>query len=503
MRTRATPARLRWQVILMAGALSAGMACSVSAQTPSPTPTLRLVSETPYPVAPGSAPTAAMTAPLTAEELRDLAIDAYVYAYPMVLMEMTRRHATNVQSAVAGRAPMNQFGHRTVFPDAKSTDVAWPSADTLHSSLWFDVSREPLIVQVPDAGNRYVLLNVLDMWTDSFASRGTRTNGKGPQTFAIVGPNWQGVLPPGVDAVRSPTAWGWVVGRVQTAGTNDYQAVNQFQAGLTAVPLSQWGKNYGFVSNAPANPAWNAQGTPAEQVAALDAASYFTLFADLVRSNPPHANDNPILDRLRRAGIGGPQPFVFSRLDPAVQQALSEAKPIAGRRIADALSTLGQEANGWVTVRSGIGTYGTDYLRRAAVAYAGLGASTPEDVLYPVTWVDSKGRLLESGKDYVLHFEKDQLPPVDGFWSLTLYDARQGFADNTANRYSVRSTDPLKYNSDGSLDIYIQRDYPGDSKANNWLPSPRDGNVMLNLRLYAPRDIALDGKWAPPAVKKD
>ncbi|MFJ1299926.1 DUF1254 domain-containing protein [Pseudomonadota bacterium AL_CKDN230030165-1A_HGKHYDSX7] len=501
MRTRATPARLRWQVVLMAGALSAGLACTATAQTPSPQPTLRLVSETPYPAQPGNT---AVASPLSAEELRDLAIDAYVYAYPMVLMEMTRRHATNVQSPIAGRAPMNQFGHRTAFPDAKSTDVVWPSTDTLHSSLWYDVSREPLIVRVPDAGNRYVLLNLIDMWTDSYASRGTRTNGKGAQTFAIVGPNWQGTLPAGVDMIRSPTSWGWVLGRVQAGGTADYQAVNEFQAGLSAVPLSQWGKTYGFVSGGPVNPAWNGQGTPAEQVAALDAASYFTLFADLVRSNPPHANDYPILDRLRRAGIGGAQPFMFNRLDPAVQQALADAKPVAGRRIADAVHTLADNSdNGWVTVRSGIGTYGTDYVRRAAVAYAGLGAATPEDVLYPVTWVDNKGRVLESGKDYKLHFEKDQLPPVDAFWSLTLYDARQGFADNTANRYSLRSTDPLKYNSDGSLDIYIQRDYPGDRKASNWLPAPREGNQMLNLRLYAPRDIALDGKWVPPAVVRD
>lgn len=515
MRTHAIPAS-RWQAAALAGVLSTVLACSAQAQpqprqsTPlypstdssgNPKPSMRLVSETPV-QAPAAAP-AIQVAPMTEAELRDAAVDAYIYAYPLVLMEMTRRASTNVQSPLAGRAPMNQFGHRTAYPDPRANDVAWPSTDALYSSLWYDVSREPLIVQVPAAGQRYYMLSLYDMWADMYAARGTRTTGNVAQTFAIVGPSWVGTLPPGVDTVRSPTSQGWMIGRVHTPTAGDYQAVNQFQAGLTALPLSYWGKGNTAAPAGQVNPAWEGQGTPADQVAAMDAASFFTLFNELVRLNPPHANDYPMLDRLRRLGFGRPQPFSFGGLEPAVQQALTEAKPIAGRRIADGVHSLGEQVNGWTIVRNGIGTYGTDYTRRAAVAYAGLGASTPEEVLYPVTGIDDEGELLDSGEDYVLRFEKGQLPPVDAYWTLILYDARPGFAQNQLGRYALSSTDKLVYNQDGSLEIYIQRDPPSTEKQPNWLPAPQQGNFMLNMRLYSPRNTALDGQWAPPPVRED
>ena len=222
----------RWTAVVLASALSACFAAA-QAQTPAqnqaPRSTLRLVSETPYP--------AAAAAPrMSEQELRDTAIDAYVYAYPMVLMELARRQAA-VQSPADGKAPMNQFGHKTAFPDPTATGTPWPSADALHSSLWFDVSRAPLIVRLPDAGGRYTLLSALDMWSDVFASRGTRTNGNGAQSFAIVGPDWQGTLPPGVDLVRSPTATGWLIGWTQAGGPQDYAAVNQIQSSMSASPL--------------------------------------------------------------------------------------------------------------------------------------------------------------------------------------------------------------------------------------------------------------------------
>eukprot|EP00887_Chlorella_sp_A99_P004489 scaffold43.g4489.t1 len=236
----------------------------------------------------------------------------------------------------------------------------------------------------------------------------------------------------------------------------------------------------------------------------MDAATYFTLFANLLRTNPPHANDYPILERMRRIGLGTPSfaSFAFNRLDPRVQQVLAEAAPEAGRRIADNVNRLGIVSNGWRMMLHGIGTYGADYPRRAAVAYLGLGASTPEDVIYPVTYSDAKGRSLEGSYKYVLHFDKAQLPPTNAYWSLVLYDAHQRFAQNDVNRYSLTSTDALKYNADGSLDIYIQRRSPSDDKVANWLPTPKDGGFVLNMRVYWPKALALDGLWAPPPVRR-
>ncbi|ANN74052.1 DUF1254 domain-containing protein [Bordetella bronchialis] len=499
-----------------------GVSGIASAQAPQPT--LRMTTQ---PVAP--VPASVPSAPMSAAELHDAAVDAYIYAYPMVLMELTRRNTTSVSSPADGKAPMNQFGHKTAFPDAQTPNARWPNTDTLYSSMWYDVSNGPLIVRVPDAGDRFYVLSLMDMWTDVFASRGTRTNGNGPQAFAIVGPYWNGTLPPGIDVVRSPTSMGWVVGHVQTRGQADYPAVNQWQANIGVTPyvappappvpggrtppgsLTPMRPLPPGARPGPAMPMASAYtpttqvapsaAPPVEQVAGMDAATFFGLFADAVRNNPPHANDYPMLDRLRRIGLGTTAPVAFSQLDPAVQQALTQAGPEAGRRIADYVSRLGSGMNGWNTVTGGIGTYGTNYLRRAAVAYAGLGAGLPEDILYPVTLIDSDGDLLTADDDYVLHFDKGQLPPANAFWSLNLYGPNQTFVENQARRYAIRSTDNLRYNADGSLDIYIQRRAPRGERQANWLPAPESGPFMLNMRLYWPRDIALDQQWAPPPVQ--
>jgi hypothetical protein len=507
---RTVPHPGKWRL----AALACIFGISGVAVAQSPQPTLRMQQM------PAAAP--APTAALTAQELHDIAVDAYIYAYPMVLMELTRRNATNVSSALDGKAPMNQFGHKTTFPDARTPGARWPNTDTLYSSMWYDVSKGPLIVRVPDPGNRFYVLSLLDMWTDVFASRGTRTNGNGPQAFAIVGPYWTGALPAGVDVIRSPTSMGWVVGHVQADGPDDYPAVNRFQADMGATPYvapapAPMGRRTPPAAltpmtptspraamqpmPAPATQTAASSAPPVDQVAAMDAATFFGIFADTVRNNPPHANDYPMLDRLRRIGLGTSAPFAFNRLDPAVQQALAQAGPEAGRRIADAVARLGSGMNGWNTVFGGIGSYGTNYLRRAAVAYAGLGAGLPEDILYPVTLIDSDGDRLTGGDDYVLHFEKGQLPPVNAFWSLNLYGPDQTFVDNPARRYAIHSRDKLHYNADGSLDIYIQNRAPRGDRQANWLPAPADGPFMLNMRLYWPQDIALDQQWAPPPVR--
>ena len=496
----------QWPAAVLTAALSVCfLPANAQSQNPrplteSPSSSLRLVSETPV-------QTAAPVARVTAEELQTIASDAYIYAYPMVLMEVTRRASTNVASPIEGKAPVNQFGHRSALPDANTPDAVWPSTDVLYSNLWFDVSNEPLIVRVPDAGDRYHSFTLLDMWTDTFASRGTRVNGNGAQTFAIVGPYWQGTLPAGVDVIRSPTSAGWLIGRVEVANPSDVATVNQYQASLSATPYAQPMRPGQFNAmrqgqyRAPTPVNVDTQTPPVQQVANMDAATFFGIFAETVRHNPPHANDHAILDQLRRIGLTPSNSF--ASLDPAVQQALNQAAPEAGARIRNAVKTLGVQKNNWFTVQHGIGTYGTDYLRRAAVAYAGLGATPTADVMYPVAFTDSRGRAFDAKEDYVLHFDKAQLPPVNGFWSLNLYGSDFTFAENNARKYAIKSTDALKFNSDGSLDIYIQNRDPGDARRSNWLPTPNEGNFMLNMCLYSPKEIALDGGWAPPPVRED
>jgi hypothetical protein len=438
-------------------------------------------------------------AALSAREAREIAREAYIYAYPMVLAEITRRVMTNVENPTGLRAPMNQIVHARTFPDASFTDVVRPNADTLYSLMYFDTSKEPMVISVPDSGGRYYLLPLLDMWTEVFATRGKRTSGTTAQTFAVVGPRWHGRLPNRVGAIRSPTAVVMLLGRTQTNGKADYAAVHKFQSGIRAVPLSRYGKPY-----RPPKSKIDARqdmSPPPEQVERMDAAGFFALFAELMKENPPHPADYPMLARLKRLGIEPGRPFSLAAAPPEARHALQAAPAEALKQIKAAMATAGTQANGWRTSLAGVGTYGVDYLQRAAVAYAGLGANVPDDAVYPTAFTDGEGQPLTSDKRYVVHFGKDQLPPVRAFWSLTLYNDKQRFAANPINRYAVGDRDKLSFNDDGSLDLYVQRESPGVDKEPNWLPAPASGPFTLTLRLYWPQPEVLKGSWVPPPVR--
>lgn len=437
---------------------------------------------------------------VSADEARVIARDTFIYAYPLVLSKITQRVATNVQEPQGTRAPINQFIHFSTFPDPSFTAVVRPNADTLYSIISYDVTAEPLVVSVPASDNRYYLLPWLDMWSDVFTVPGSRTTGNGPQTFAIVGPNWQGQLPADVTEYRSPTGEGILIGRIQTNSKADYAAVHKFQNGLKAVPLSAYGKTYtppkGVVSP---NQDMSA---PPEQIDKMSAAAFFGMFVELMKKNPPHVNDYPIIDRMKRIGIEPGKDFNFTSASKDVQAALNAAPAEALSEIKSASLRSGTLVNGWRTTTTAIGTYGTDYLHRANIAYIGYGANSIEDAIYPAVYTDSDGVPFSSGKHYLIHFTKDQIPPVRGFWSLTMYDDRQLFTANPIDRYAIGDRDKLTFNTDGSLELYIQSESPGKDKEANWLPAPKSGTFTMNLRLYWPKAEATNGTWAPPPVRR-
>lgn len=436
---------------------------------------------------------AATPAPIGDDEACEIATDAYVYAYPLVLTELTRR----VSLARPGAMPANCFAHRRAFPDARFTDVVRPNADTLYSIVWFDLGASPLLINVPDSGGRYYQLQMLDQWTDTFAAPGSRTTGCAAQRLLLAGPGWQGEMPAGALLIRSPTAMGWIIGRTQTDGVADYANVHRFQDGLSVQALHPYAP-----APSPADPAWGTKTPPVEAIEALDAQQFFGLFADLTTLNPPHANDNPVLQRVARIGLEPGRPFVLDRLPPA-HRAAFELAPVAGLRlIKQGLARAGLRVNGWRTNLSAIGTYGTDYRARAAIAYGGLGANPPDDAVYPSAFADAEGQALSSERCYVLHFDKNQLPPVRAFWSLTMYDQRQLFAANAIDRHAIGDRYALQFNADGSLDLHIQRESPGRDRTSNWLPAPSSGPFSLNLRLYWPRAEVLEGRWAPPPLRR-
>ena len=438
---------------------------------------------------------------LTEDEAYEIGVEAYTYAYPLVLMETTNRVTTNVArpDSASLRAPYNQLVHATAFPDASFKDVVRPNADTLYSLVRYDVGQEPMVITVPDTAGRYFSLTLMDMWTDAYASIGTRTTGAATGRFAIVGPGWRGPLPAGVRKIVSPTAGGWLTGRIQTNGEADYAKVHQLQSGLHAVPLSALGKPY-TPPPGRVDPAIDMKTPPVDQVQTMSPAAYFALFAEALKRNPPHAADYPMLLRLERLGLVAGQGFDRTRADPTVQRALNRAAPDALKNFAAGRSRFAQR-NGWNLAMARIGSYGEDYLLRALVARGGLGALTPEEAVYPGGFVDPDGQPLTGAARYVLHFDKGQLPPAKAFWSLSLYGADQFFVANPLNRYAIGDRDKLVFNPDGSLDIHVQHESPGKDKEANWLPAPA-GPFSTNLRLYLPKPEATDGRWTPPGMQR-
>jgi hypothetical protein len=431
-----------------------------------------------------------------------IASEAYIYGYPLVTMEMTRRVMTNVAEPKGTRAPMGRIIKLRQYPDAKFRDVTAPNADTLYTTSFFDVGNEPWVLSVPDMKERYFLLPLLSGWTDVFEVPGTRTTGTKAQTFLISGPGWTGTVPEGMAQLKSPTSIVWLLGRIYCTGTpEDYAAVHALQDQFKLQPLSTYGKDY-TPPPGKVDAAQDMKTAVRDQVNKLTATEYFTLLAELLKRNPPAADDAPAIEKFARIGLVPGKDF-----DAKALGAWADPLPkISQARIqAHFLSRDGSisRINGWsYTTKAGL--YGTDYLQRALVTWLGLGANRPQDAVYPTSLRPSLLSAYDGSNTYTMRFEKGQLPPVKGFWSLTMYDENMFFVENPINRYSMSIRANPKIADDGSLTIYIQNESPGKDLEANWLPAPKD-KFTLMLRLYWPNETPpsiIDGSWVIPPVTK-
>ncbi|HET7883972.1 MAG TPA: DUF1254 domain-containing protein [Acetobacteraceae bacterium] len=448
----------------------------------------------------GTGTTLRAAEPITQEAAHAIAVQAYVYLYPLVTMDITRRQLTNVAHAEGIAAPPNSFANIPAFPTADMKAVVRPNFDTLYSSGWVDLTKEPVIVSAPDTGGRYYLLPMLDMWTDVFASPGWRTTGTEAHSWALVPPGWTGALPDGVDRIDAPTPYVWIIGRTKTDGPPDYDAVHKIQAGYRLTPLSRWGKPAEAATGS-VDASVDMKTPPKVQVDTMPADKYFAYAAEVMKLQRPHLTDQPIVALMRRIGIEPGKPFDAAKLDPAVRQALATAPEDGQRLMAWKVKSLARVANYWSMNTDTMGVYGNYYLKRAIVSQLGLGANVPEDAIYPLNLGDEAGKPLDGASKYVLHFDKGATPPVGAFWSVTLYD-QEGFqVANPLNRFAVSSWMPFHTNPDGSLDLWFQNENPGPGKEANWLPAPK-GPFNLTMRLYAPKDEALTGQWNPPPVSR-
>jgi hypothetical protein len=427
-------------------------------------------------------------------------VQAYIYGFPLVVMDLTRESMTAAPVPGEFNAPVNRFAVMSRFPDASFREIPRTGLDSLFATAWADLGAEPLVLSVPDTGGRYYVIALFDCWSNVFASIGPRTTGTGAASFLVAGPGWHGSPPAGIAKVyRSPTRWVWVNAQMRADGPTEAGVATALQKQYRLTPLSAWGTAHA----PPAEPAppekSGSGGRPLEQVRAMDAQAFFGRLAGLMKENPPAPADAPMVGKLEGLGIVPGEPFDIARIAPSKAKAL--------RRAMGAIALLDkgvqklETKNGWIVIPQNFADYGTDYLTRAGIALIGLGGIWPTDILYPTAFLDGDDRPLDGANRYVLHLEKDQIPPTRIMWSVSMYDPQGFYVPNPIGRYNLAAWMPLKHNADGSLDIFIQAQSPGPDRESNWLPAPPGGPYNLVTRIFWPEKSALDGTWRMPGVK--
>jgi hypothetical protein len=441
------------------------------------------------------------------EEAKEIAAEAYIYGYALIATDVVRIQMTNVESPGGFRAPMGQFYHQKTYAGATAEGASGPSTDTLVSVAWVDLGAEPWVVSWPDMHARYFQFPVYDAWMSVIDSPGTRTTGDSARTYALTGPGWTGELPAGIRQIKSPTRYALTLGRISCTGTpQDYAAVDALQAQFKLYPLSAYGKPYtpppGKIDP---NPLYGVLAPVRQVVHGMDAPTYLGTMAKLMKDDPPLPGDAPIVAKMAKIGLVPGQEFNMANLQPRMRLALRRGCDLGFSRIQGAWKAAGTVQNHWI-IPAAAGKYGTDYLTRAFIAAYGWPAALPEDSFHSFTRLDAGGKKLSGPNKYVLHLDKGT-PPVDGFWSVTVYDPQYRYVPNPLNKFAVSSRDALSYNADGSLDLYFQQETPGRDKEANWVPAPA-GNFTLMLRMWQPKQAPPSilppgrGAWKIPAVER-
>jgi hypothetical protein len=433
-----------------------------------------------------------------------IATEAYIYGYSLVTFDMVREQQTNVATPDAEHAPMGQIIKMRTYPAVDNPCCAAPNADTLYTLVWLDVSEEPWVFSIPDMGDRYYIMPMLDGWSEVFKVASSRTNGGKPQTYAITGPGWSGALPQGATQVKSPTGMVWILGRIYSTGTpEDYEAVHALQDKFSVVPLSAYGKPYAPPPGV-VDATLDMKTAVRKQVNSLDLDAYFNRLAKLMKTNPPTAQDAPMVARMARIGLVPGKDFDPSKLGFLDRVAIKLVPKLALLEMGLHLKKQ-KTTNGWLYFTKGVGNFGTDYLVRGMANLLGPGWNRPQDAVYPLSQKDASGDEYDGAKHkYVMRFEQGQLPPAEAFWSLTMYDSDFFFVPNAIDRYDLSQRNQLITNPDGSVDLYLQAESPGKDREANWLPAPKR-KFALVLRIYSPREMPpsiVDGSWTPPPVRR-
>jgi hypothetical protein len=296
-----------------------------------------------------------------------------------------------------------------------------------------------------------------------------------------------------------PTTLAMLAGRTFTAGVDDLAAARALQERYALLPLASWGRPYDSPVEVPLKAGVEADTPVPQQILALPADEFFRRLNGLLVRNPPYAADRPMMERIARLGIAPGAAFSLEVFAANVRTAIADGVTEARQLIRD--TPRSRRVNGW-EITLDMGRYGTNYRYRAAWTFFGVGGNLAEDAVYPTVTIDADGEPLDGARRYVVRFTREQMPPVHAFWSIAIFDADAFLVPNAINRYALSDRSRLRYANDGSLTIYIQREAPGQGRDANWLPSPRQGGMILALRLYAPSRTVTDGTWTPPPVVK-
>ena len=444
-------------------------------------------------------------------------IEAYIYGYPLLMLGMTERVGTTIPAPdiKLGGAPLNQFGKEKVLPDYTFTAVVLPSTSTLYASSFLNLKVEPVILHIPNMESRFFILQMLDAWTEvSDESPGSRL-GSAPGDYALVGPDFTGDLPASIQhVIHMPTNTMWIIGRIYTNGTQqDIDTVIQFiYPGLKLTPLSHYSDPvYDAPTNLPVEPTIEVVTPPLQQVAGMDACAFYGALAASLKYNPPILpQDKLIVKRLENIGITPGESFDCTGLAQNKLAALQLAVTYARNFLNQSQTTTPTTTN-WTVLTKDVGTYGAHYLIRAEVARSALGANNPVDAVYGYTQFDGGKNPLNGSNNYKIHFDASggqSVPPVSGFWSLTIYDlngklVQNPVAWNAVGIPAVQGHSAACLNTDNSLDLYLQPKAPpaGSIQYCNWLPTPPGEGYIAFLRLYWPDQTVVNNGWIPPAIK--
>ncbi|GAB6012851.1 DUF1254 domain-containing protein [Viscerimonas tarda] len=439
---------------------------------------------------------------LSKEEVISIARDAYLFATPLIYTDVTR---------VASPVPDNYLNHATRFPDHTFKHVVAPNNDTNYSSAFLQLGAEPVVVELPDTKGRYYVFPLQDAWTNNFILPGKRTSGTGEQKYLITGPRWKGEVPAGLTQIKSPTDLVWAIGRVQVNSPEDQvKNVVPLQRKFVLKPLSRWlAKDTAVYIASPIHklygnylPATKGKSV-VETVKNLSVENFFNYFNELVVDNPSAAADAAVVKEIEKIGVGAGKRFSLADFDKETQEALINLPADVYKEMENV--PFGKNLFGKSTTdpAAKLGDYKTDYNSRALVAYRGLGALPPEEATYFSYYTDTNKEQLDGKNNYRIHLEKAQLPPAQAFWSYTIYGEDRYLVDNPIRRYAIGDRNDLKYNEDGSLDIYLANKQPEGDKVNNWLPIPND-KFNVTLRIYIPDVEALNNKavWKNPSPEK-